>query len=503
MAQMKFMLLVAGLCLPMWLPGSPARQADGRVAAWYEAGMQWRDQNRLDSAIHCFHKAEKALTLATDPALKAKVYLNIADLLCYQENYRQAIGYFEEALALYKKSDNKEMEAYTLLDIGDCQRKRHDKVSHAPYLYYAQALAIAPNDTIVGNVYQRIGLAFYYEQRYDSARYYLRKSMCYPYYYDDGPAGRLLFIGRSFKAEGQLDSAKCYVLQALEYPIGHYQRSGCYATLQEIAQLQKDTIEAMRYALPYMQHADSIAFMESKLSNELYDIESLETEHLSRWVYWLVACMVVLVGVGCWVILWRKRQAEQACARSKALTEQLAQKEQEQEKLQRQLEQERQRRESREQLKAGLMRKLEMEDARALERRRQDCMSRLQEACAKAERYPLLSARYKEIVSSAYDQVLHWSDTEQLIASVNRDFNHFARRIEAGYMERSSASRTAVKLCVLLLFDAPMEHIQVLQGYDKKAYRQAIGRLYKRFDATDDDGLRMRLHQVLLEGTGG
>ena len=138
------MLLVAGLCLLMWLTGSPVRQADDRVAAWYGAGVQWRDQNRLDSAIYCFHKAEEALTLATDPALKAKVYLNIADLLCYQENYRQAIGYFEEALALYKKSDNKEMEAYTLLDIGDCQRKRHDKVSHAPYLYYAQALAIAP-----------------------------------------------------------------------------------------------------------------------------------------------------------------------------------------------------------------------------------------------------------------------------------------------------------------------------------------------------------------------
>ena len=243
--------------------------------------------------------------------------------------------------------------------------------------------------------------------------------------------------------------------------------------------------------------------MDAKLGSELHDIQLAKTEHLGRWVYGLVAGMVVLVGVGCGLILRRRRQAVQARARSKVLAEQLVRKKLEQEDLQRQLEQERQLRESRERLKAELMRKFEVEDARALERRRQACMDRLQEACAKAERYPLLSARYKEIVSSAYDQVLHWSDTEQFIAGVNRDFNRFARRVEAGYMERSSASRTAVKLCVLMLFDAPEEHIRVLLGYDKKAYRQAVGRLCKRFDATDDDGLRMRLHQVLLEDTGG
>ena len=243
--------------------------------------------------------------------------------------------------------------------------------------------------------------------------------------------------------------------------------------------------------------------MDAKLGSELHDIQLAKTEHLGRWVYGLVAGMVVLVGVGCGLILRRRRQAVQARARSKVLAEQLVRKKLEQEDLQRQLEQERQLRESRERLKAELMRKFEVEDARALERRRQACMDRLQEACAKAERYPLLSARYKEIVSSAYDQVLHWNDTEQFIAGVNRDFNRFARRVEAGYMERSSASRTAVKLCVLLLFDAPEEHIRVLLGYDKKTCRQAIGRLCKRFDATDDDGLRMRLHQVLLEDTGG
>lgn len=501
MTQMKFMLLVAGLCLLMWLTGSPVRQADDRVAAWYGAGVQWRDQNRLDSAIYCFHKAEEALTLATDPALKAKVYLNIADLLQFNKNYDLMLEYLHKALDAFEQDDDRRMVAYTMVDIGDCHRKMKDSSSMARF-YYDKALAAAPDDTIVGEVVQQIGLNFYFRNEHDSARSYLQRSLGYPAN-EQQKSIRLLFLGVSFHDTGQLDSAEVYLLQALNSSPGLRQRCACYMELHDVAKERGDERAVAYYASLHAQYSDSIASMDAKLGSELHDIQLAKTEHLGRWVYGLVAGMVVLVGVGCGLILRRKWQAAQARARSKVLAEQLVRKKLEQEGLQRQLEQERQLRESHERLKAELMRKFEVEDARALERRRQACMDRLQEACAKAEHYPLLSARYKEIVSSAYDQVLHWSDTEQFIAGVNRDFNRFARRVEAGYMERSSASRTAVKLCVLMLFDAPEEHIRVLLGYDKKAYRQAVGRLCKRFDATDDDGLRMRLHQVLLEGTGG
>lgn len=492
------MLLVAGLCLPMCLSGSPARQDDDRVAAWYETGKQWRDQNRLDSAIHCFYKAEEALTLGTDPALKAKVYLNIADLLQINKNYGLMLEYLQKALDAFEQGEDRRMVAYMMVDIGDCYRKMKDSSSIVRF-YYDKALAVAPDDTVVGEVVQQIGLSFYFQNEHDSARNYLRRSLSYPASKKQKSV-RLLFLGTSFHDSGQLDSAEVYLLQALNSSPGLRQRCACYMELHDVAKERGDEQAVAHYASLHAQYSDSIASMDAKLGNELHDIQLAKAEHLSRWVYWLVAGMVVLVGVGCWVGLWRKRQAAQARARNKTLAEQLTRKEQEQKDLQRQLEQERQRRENREQLKAELMQKFEMETARALERHRQDCVERLQKACAKAEHYPILSARYKAIVSSAYDQVLHWNDTEQFIACVNRDFNHFARRIEAGYMERSSASRIAVKLCVLLVLNAPMEHIQVLQGYNKKTYRQAIGRLYKRFDVADEESLRMYLLQVLLEG---
>lgn len=127
MTQMKFMLLVAGFCLSMWLTGSPVRQADDRVAAWYGAGVQWRDQNRLDSAIHCFHKAEEALTQATDPALRVKVYLNLADLLKSNHNYGLAFDYFQRALNLLEAKGDKRLAAYVLLDMGDCLQKKRGR----------------------------------------------------------------------------------------------------------------------------------------------------------------------------------------------------------------------------------------------------------------------------------------------------------------------------------------------------------------------------------------
>lgn len=440
--------------------------------------------------------------MATDRALAAKIHTNIADLICRQGNYQQAVDYFEKALNDYKKTENRKMETYTLLDIGDCQRQLGDKSTRPARLYYKQALAVAPDDTIVGNIYQRIGLNYYHAQRHDSARHYLQKSLRYPYYKHE-QAVRLLFLGLSFYDTAQLDSAKHYLKLALEYPSGIYQKSGCYTTLHKIAQQEKDTDAILHYASLHAQYSDSIGMMDVRLSNGLHNIQTGKTAHLAKWVGWLVAATALLMYTG--VLLARKsirhkRQAAQAHAQSENLTRQLIQKEQEQADLQQQLQEEQQQRENMQQLKAELKQKYEQEETRALERRRQDYISRLQEACTGAVHYPTLSPRYKTALLTAYDEVLHWNDTEQFLACIDKDFNRFAYRIETCYLKRRSPNHAAARLCTLLLLNAPDEHIQALMDYKPQTYKQSIARLCKRFDAADREGLLIHLLHIMIEG---
>ena len=147
------------------------------------------------------------------------------------------------------------------------------------------------------------------------------------------------------------------------------------------------------------------------------------------------------------------------------------------------------------------MRKFEVEDARALERRRQACMDRLQEACAKAERYPLLSARYKEIVSSAYDQVLHWNDTEQFLACIDKDFNRFAYRIETCYLKRRSPNHAAARLCCLLLVDTLKIHAEILMDYRKDSYERMLSRLQQHTGNATEQDFRLALYRDVFLDT--
>ncbi len=408
------------------------------------------------------------------------------------------------------------MEAYTLLDIGDCQRQLGDKSTCLARLYYKQALATAPDDTIVGNIYQRIGLNYYHAQRYDSARYYLRKSQHYPYY-EHEQAVRLLFLGLSFYDTGQLDSAKHYLKLSLECPAGIYQKSGCYTTLHEIARQEKDTDAILYYASLRAQYADSIGMMDAQLGNELHDIQTAKVAKRERWIAVLAAGIALLAGIGSLLIKRNKRHKEQAVrayARTKTLEEQLTQEKQEQarlqqqkdqaitqtEKLQRQLEQEQLSRENLQQLKDELKQKYEQEEVRALERRRQDYMARLREACAGAAHHPTLSPRYKAALLRAYEEVLHWNDTEQFLACIDRDFNHFAHRIETQYLKRRSQNHASTRLCTLLLLNAPDDYIQTLMDYKPQNHRQAIARLYERFAATNREELLIHLLHVMIEG---
>lgn len=231
----------------------------------------------------------------------------------------------------------------------------------------------------------------------------------------------------------------------------------------------------------------------------------------------LAAGIALLAGIGSLLVKRNKRHKEQAVrayARTKTLEEQLTQEKQEQarlqqqkdqaitqtEKLQRQLEQEQLSRENLQQLEDELKQKYEQEEVRALERRRQDYMARLREACAGAAHHPTLSPRYKAALLRAYEEVLHWNDTEQFLACIDRDFNHFAHRIETQYLKRRPSNHATARLCTLLLLDAPEEYIKALMPYTAETYHKAMTRLYKRFDTSDREGLLVHLLYVLVEG---
>ena len=482
------------------------RQHDTLVENWYMTGKHWHDANQIDSAIHYYYRAESAITSATNPELKTKVYLNIADLLQRNDHYDLALGYYQKALDVFEREGDQRMSAYTLTDMGACRQRRKDSIP-AIRACYDRALAIAPDDTVTGDIIQQIGLLYYFQDKHDSARHYLHRSLDYPYWKKYKQSVSLLFLGTSFYETGQLDTAEHYLLQALDCDPELRQQDGCYKILYKIATKRGDVANIAHYASLHAQCTDSIASLDNKLANELHDIKQEQTETLheqkAKRNGWLVAAIGTLcIASGMFLLAYRKRkiQIAQAQQEQARLQQQKDQAIAQTEKLQQQLQQEQQQRENLQQLEAELKQKYEQEKVRALERHRQDCINRLREACAGAIHHPTLGPRYKTALLTAYDEVLHWNDTEQFIACIDKDFNRFARRIETCYLKRRSPNHAAIRLCTLLLLNAPKEHIQALMGYTTETYRKAIARLCKRFGVADREGLLIHLLHIMIEG---
>lgn len=486
----------------------------------YNLGKQWRDLHQLDSAINYFFQAEVLVTSETDSKLATDIYANIGDLLQLNKNYALALDYYEKAVNVCMPH-NPKSAAYLLMDMGTCHRRKGDSLA-VILPYYQKALSVFPNDTVTGDIIQQIGLSYYFRNHYDSARHYLYKSLGYPFW-GYKKAVRLLFLGNLFYKTNQLDSAEYYLLQSLNSNPELRPKSGCYMMLHKIAEQRGDVSAIAHYASLHAEYSDSISAMDAKLGSELHDIQTTRNAELhaqkvrhSRWLV-LSALLLCFAGSICWYSIKaykkRKQQAELERARRKELEIHLAHEAAEQKKLQQQkkhamtenkvllqkLEMEIQQRKTIDQLQEQLMHKLETEQTRELEKRRQAYMAHLQKACREAERYPALSSLYKKTLFSAYDRTMQWNDTERFLALINADFNRFAEKIETHYQQRRSSNHVTARLCSLCLLNVPEEHIAVLMKYTPSVCRQSMCRLYERFNATNREELQLCLFRILTE----
>lgn len=474
----------------LWCTACSRMQDDRQAEIWYTTGRQWLDMQRLDSAVHYFSKAEEAVIHSTSPILKAKIYSNMADMMLLNKNYNMAIDYFYRALDNYKTAGRKDMESYTLMDIGKCHRMAGDSISTV-HSYYDKALSISTNDTITESIIRQIGLSFYFYGMHDSARHYLRKSLEYPCF-ENGKSIAFLFLGISYCDTQQLDSAECFLLQALNHNPGLRQQIGCYTMLHHVAKMRKDSAAIARYGSLHAEYSDSISAMDAKLSNELHDIQIAKTAELSvqrdRRNYWLVFFLLLTCTVAWRVVLayrQRKREAKIATAQAR--------------KLEETLEQERQRQQSAEQMHEDLMRKYETEEGRAVERKRRAYEKKLILSMQRAEYYPTHHPKHTECLLAACEKHLCWNDANCFITLLDKEFNGFAHKIVQYHFKRRSHNQVTIRLCCLLWLKVPEPYITSIMGYNPKEYRQALSRTCQRFGVDNYETLVTALETLVIE----
>ena len=154
------------------------------------------------------------------------------------------------------------------------------------------------NDSILtGAIYQELGISYYRTKQLDSAQYYLRKSLLYPYRGTNYSIRSCVLADLLFEI-AQYDSSFVYASKALTYPKSFYMARDCYRIFVNIEYTHKNFSQMGIYMGHYQDYADSIRKLQAQTK-----ISSIEKIHNTTQEAKIIKRNMVLIVSGLITIL--------------------------------------------------------------------------------------------------------------------------------------------------------------------------------------------------------
>ena len=288
------------------------QQANERIDALYAQGDRYLNTDQWDSAMIVFSEAERLLNPQTDLVMRGRVYACLGYLWKSNNNIPKAIEYKKKAWQAYDRAGDEDLSALSLLKIGDYHSDFKTPEGRRKALEYIdQANAYHNiNDTTRGSILQQKALYYFFVEQCDSAIFYFHLAFLYPDETQYKCINRL-YLGISHFNLNQLDSAKLYVTEALTYPAGFRQRSGCHNMLRKIAEAQGDSAAYHYYATMSIVYKDSTMRKENSLSRQATvmddKVDALQDKKHRRQMTFIAIALALVVIVALMVYTFRTR----------------------------------------------------------------------------------------------------------------------------------------------------------------------------------------------------
>jgi len=268
-------------------------------------------------------KAKDLASACDDAGLSGRIFFFLARISSYQLHYEQSIDYYKKSLDNYEKikDNNSIAKVYIMLnEVYMCLYKFETGIE-----YGKRALECAPDSVLQGDAYNSIGITYYFfgghvdDYAYlDSARYYIGKSLDYPYY-GTNKSMRTYNMGRTCYTSKDRDSAEFYLNKALEYPIDIYFEEEVYTLLMKIAVEKKETDKIKPYMAKVKICQDSLYKLEQQ--TDIKVVEQIHETHKQtdeiwyhRLILFIGAIVLLLIGLAIIYILHQRAKQRRMIA---------------------------------------------------------------------------------------------------------------------------------------------------------------------------------------------
>ena len=237
------------------------------ICYFYKARI-YKNAQRYDDATVLYLKALDYSQEKKDYALLGKIYSDLGDICSIQKDFNESLKKYQKAIDCFNIIGDSIEASYRIIAIGRIYHflkdyKRAQK-------YYKQALSQTTDSILHGSVYQEIGINYSWAKKYDSAQYFLLKSLKFPYK-GTSYAIRCSNLADMFFDINQYDSAFHYATLALKYPSTFFNQRDCYRILANTESSRGNFKQLRYYMLKYQDCTDSVRKIETQTKTTILE----------------------------------------------------------------------------------------------------------------------------------------------------------------------------------------------------------------------------------------
>ena len=412
--------------------------------AYYYKAKLFKKAQRFDDATLLYLKTLDLIQNSKDYSLLGEIYSDMGDICSFQKDYTESLKKYKVAINFYKKGGDTLESSYKMLDIARVFLLMRDfKKAHQ---FYNQSLTQSADSILHGLALQGIGINYYWAKQYDSAKYFLRLSLRFPYN-GTNYAIRCYNLADLYFDIKQYDSAFFYANKSLKYPSTFFNQRDCYRILANTKYIQGDFKSMAAYMSKYQDCSDSVRKIETQTKTTvLEDLHQTNTAVSKSQKFLIVLGIVILtITLTSFFVLFTLRNRAKKKQKQLEITE---------EKLS----------EKQLFLKDSLIQKIE--ENRILQ----------------AEQYKKANLAERESISKdIFNVSLHLNDWEAFKTLMNKTFNNLIAVLQN---KNSEINRKEIIWCCLFLLDIPTNDIIILLDCQQRSLYKMKQRLTQKLHLT-------------------
>jgi tetratricopeptide (TPR) repeat protein len=428
------------------------------ASCYYYKGRISLVNQRYDNAINSYLKALDCVENKRNCFLLGKIYADIGDVCSVQHNYKEALKKYMFVLDCFNNERNTKDKAYALLRIGRTYRllNNYNKARE----FYSQVPRLSKDSILYGVLFQEMGINYYQNKQFDSAQFYLKQSLHFPFKTSNYSI-RCYFLADLFFEKAKYDSANLYALIALKYPANFFTQRECYRILVNVEYLRKDIKQMGKYMGKYQNYSDSIRKVESQTKSTVLENlhnTSIEAKGTKRNMNFVISILAIVLILSSFIVYFLYRRNKLKRTRLELFKQQLSEKQ--------------------EFVSLNLSKKIEETKASQLDMRKN-----------------ALPQEKIRLNKEMYNSILHLDDWPKFKQEMNHTFNQIVDRLELDY---SGISKREIIWCCLQLLDIPNADKMLLLDITTNSLYKLKQRLAQKMSLESTKDLDSFLRELVM-----